>query len=70
MICTALRVPVVYEYMILAARILLGCGPVHVLGAIHPEQSLTARTGATIVAYASQLGGYIQIGAGSPPGVS
>ena len=34
------------------------------------EQSLTARTGATIVAYASQLGGYIQIGAGSPPGVS
>jgi hypothetical protein len=36
----------------------------------HFEQSLTARTGATIVAYASHLGGYIQIGAGSPLGVS
>lgn len=36
----------------------------------HFEQSLTARTGATIVAYALQLGGYIQIGAGSCLGVS
>jgi hypothetical protein len=69
MICTALRLRLAYEYIVL-----VGTSRVDVSDFVRPgthfEQSLTARSGATIVAYASQLGGYIQIGAGSPPGVS
>ena len=70
MICTALRAPVVDEYIALRAFMVCMTACFYASRAMRLEQSLTARTGATIVAYASQLGGYIQIGAGSPPGVS
>src|SRR6202521_4980452 len=42
--------------------------PFQMFGATRLEQSLTARTGATIVDHASRLGVYVQRGAGSPPG--
>ena len=67
MICTVLRASVVNEYT----------DPLAFFNSIealfrplraHLEQSLTACTQASIVCYALKLGGYDDVGAGSPPG--
>jgi hypothetical protein len=70
MICTALRAHVVYQYMALGALLLYVIASFSTSRPMHLDQSLTARTGATIVGYASRLGGYVQKGAGNPPGAS
>ena len=60
LICTGLQVDVANEYLAFVARFFTSARAFFVCRPTHLDQSLTARTGASIVGHASRLGGYIQ----------
>jgi hypothetical protein len=60
LICTGLQVEVANEYLASVARFFTSAGVFFVWRPTPLDQSLTARTGATIVGHASRLGGYVQ----------